>query len=174
VALERRAEIELLAGPKLAVHVVDLSGAPIAGARVRARYWRETDRDGRVLFRAVSMAQIQIPGAEIYAHSRGPSDFIQFDKANGQGHWQLDCFGPGPIALSARNELDVPVPAPPIVHVTSVSDGHSYETSTHDGEFVIGQLSPGDYKAVLDDDERTATTFHVAPSQATMVAMTLP
>ena len=30
----------------------------------------------------------------------------------------------------------------------------------------------GDYKAVLDDDDRAAAAFHVAPGQTTTVAMT--
>jgi hypothetical protein len=56
-----------------------------------------------------------VPDAEIYAHSHGLSDFIKYDKADDQGHFRLDGFGPGPIELSAWGTFDVPAPGPPIV-----------------------------------------------------------
>jgi protocatechuate 3,4-dioxygenase beta subunit len=163
VTLDRPAQIELLTGPPMVVHVVDLAGAPIAGAKVQALYTRQTDRDGRAWFRRVSKGLIAIsveaagfmsrergltlsddprhamqieiklapsvliggivldqdgspvPGAEIYAHSHGLSDFIKYDNADDQGHFRLDGFGPGPIELSAWSAFDVPAPGPPIV-----------------------------------------------------------
>lgn len=178
-------DIDVTAGRIVRGRVVDASGAPVAGAAVVVQAGAafattatlETESAGMRGAASDDTGAFELAGlpdntAGLTIQASAPGHGLAPPRPLAGSTIELVLAATGSVTGTVVN--DPPGQIWHLVHVTSATDGHSYETSTHEGEFAIEQLSPGDYKAVLDDDERTATTFHVAPSQTTTVAMTLP
>lgn len=175
-------DIQVVRGRTARGRVVDASGAPVAGAAVVVQ------RDGAF----ATVATLETENADAHSATTGPSGEFEIagmpDDLTGMviqasapgrgllaprpcqaGAMELVLAATGAISGTVVN--DPPGPIWHLVHVVSLADGHSYETSTNEGAFSIEQVSPGDYDATLDSDDRTKVTFTVEAKQTAAVAM---
>jgi len=182
-------DLAVTAGSAVRGRVVDTSGAPVAGATVvvqhggafttlvsldnqnRGARGAYTDASGR--FDLVGLPD-DLSGLRIQAREpeHGLAVPHALTTADLDRDVELVLAATGSVAGTVVN--DPPGPIWHVIRATSVTDGHSYEATSSDGKFTIGQLSPGDYLASLDDLVISPVAFHVEANRTTMVSVTRP
>jgi hypothetical protein len=182
-------DLAVTAGNAVRGRVVDASGAPVAGATVVVRHGGAlttlvsldnqdggargayTDASGR--FDLVGLPD-DLSGLRIQAREpeHGLAVPHALTTADLDRDVELVLAATGSVAGTVVN--DPPGPIWHVIRATSVTDGHSYEATSSDGKFTIGQLSPGDYLASLDDLVISPVAFHVEANRTTMVSVARP
>jgi uncharacterized GH25 family protein len=173
-------DIDVTAGRRLRGSVVDAAGMPVAGASVVVQHGA-LNTSIVALTDHVSEARGARTDATGHFELVGlPADISDLLVQAAQPDRGLAV--PRPLiddvvlVLGATGSLTGTVidePDGPIgheVHVVSLSDAHSYMTTTSAGRFAIDQLVPDNYEVWLDD-LGPATTFHVGAHETATVAL---